>query len=136
MGEVVLRSSWDLHGRIALVTGGGRGLGVEIVKGLAAWGAHVLINGRELDALERVVAEVRAFGGTAETLAFDITDEAAVASAFARVGDRLDILLNNVGVRDRRGLFEVCLREAKSRRGRFRIGNEIVEPPPVTQRSS
>jgi len=81
-------------------------LGAEIIKGLAAWGAHVLINGRQRDALERVIADVKSFGGTAEAFAFDITDETAVTSAFQRVGDRLDILVNNVGVRDRRGLFE------------------------------
>lgn len=81
-------------------------MGKEIVKGLAAWGAHVLINGRQSDALDRAVVEVQALGGTAQPLAFDITDEAAVISAFKSVGDRLDILVNNVGVRDRRGLFE------------------------------
>ena len=81
-------------------------MGKEIVKGLAAWGAHVLINGRQSDALDRAVVEVQALGGTAQPLAFDITDEAAVISAFKSVGDRLDILVNNVGVRDRRGLLE------------------------------
>lgn len=100
-----MRPSWDLRGRVALVTGGGRGLGAEISKGLAVWGAHVLVNGRNLDALERVVAEVKALGGSAEPIVFDITDDAAVAAAFGRIGERLDILVNNVGIRDRRDLF-------------------------------
>src|ERR1700730_9571331 len=82
---------FDLHGRVALVTGGGRGLGAEIVKGLAASGAHVLINGRQRQPLEQLAAEVQALGGSAEPLAFDITDETASAAAFAQMS-RLDIL--------------------------------------------
>jgi gluconate 5-dehydrogenase len=104
---------FDLHGRIALVTGGGRGLGAEIVKGLAASGAHVLINGRQLQPLEQMVAEVQALGGTAEPLAFDITDEAATAAAFAQMSGRLDILVNNAGMRDRRGLYAFTLDDVR-----------------------
>lgn len=105
-------SPWDLHGRVALVTGGGRGLGLEIVKALAACGAHVLINGRNVDTLDRAASEVRSLGGSAQSAAFDITDQAAVASAFAGIG-RLDILVNNVGARDRRGLFEFGLEDVR-----------------------
>jgi gluconate 5-dehydrogenase len=109
----VLRDVCDLGGRVALVTGGGRGLGLEIVKGLAACGARVLINGRRLDVLERAVAEVRALGGAAEAHPFDITDATAVAAAFERIGERLDILVNNVGERDRRPLFEFGLEDVR-----------------------
>jgi gluconate 5-dehydrogenase len=104
---------FDLHGRVALVTGGGRGLGAEIVKGLAASGAHVLINGRQFHPLEQMVAEVQALGGTAEPLAFDITDEAAAAAAFAQIPGRLDILVNNVGMRDRRGLHAFTMDDVR-----------------------
>jgi gluconate 5-dehydrogenase len=88
-------------------------LGLEIVKGLAGAGAHVMINGRRKDALDSAVADVRALGGTAEPLVCDITDEEAVASAFARLGERLDILVNNVGIRDRRDLFEFELDDVR-----------------------
>jgi len=84
-------------------------LGLESAKALAGAGAHVLINGRTQESLERAVAAVTAGGGAAAPLQFDITDTAAVNNAVsgirARHG-RLDILVNNVGLRDRRGLFD------------------------------
>ncbi len=106
-------------------------MGLEIVKGLAAAGAHVLINGRQIDALERAAAEVKALGGTAQPLAFDIADEAAVASAFERVGERLDILVNNVGVRDRRGLFDYGLDDV-----RRLLAADLVAPFDLSRRAA
>jgi gluconate 5-dehydrogenase len=100
---------FSLQGKIALVTGGGRGLGLEISKALASAGAFVLINGRSHDRLERAVAAVTSLGGSAAPLQFDVTDEAAVEKAVNGIRDqhgRLDILVNNVGLRDRRGLFD------------------------------
>ncbi len=100
---------FSLDGKIALVTGGGRGLGLEIAKALASAGALVLVNGRSHESLERAVATVTSSGGSAAPLQFDITDTAAVEKAFNSIRDthgRLDILVNNVGVRDRRGLFD------------------------------
>ena len=129
--ECVVRSLWDLRGRVALVTGGGRGLGLEIVKGLAACGAHVLINGRSPDVLERAAAEVRELGGAAQPLAFDITDQTAVASAFATIGARLDILVNNVGARDRRGLFEFSLDDV-----RRLLEQDLVAPFDLSRRAA
>jgi gluconate 5-dehydrogenase len=99
---------FSLAGKIALVTGGGRGLGLEIAKALASAGALVLINGRTRESLERAVAAVTASGGVAAPLQFDITDTAAVKNAVSGIRaqhGRLDILVNNVGLRDRRGLF-------------------------------
>jgi gluconate 5-dehydrogenase len=104
---------------------------MEIVKGLAISGAHVLINGRRLEALDRAVAEVKALGGTAQSLAFDITDGAAVASVFEHVGNRLDILVNNVGVRDRRGLFEFRMDEVQ----RF-LASDLVAPFDLSRRAA
>ena len=124
-------SIWDLHGRVALVTGGGRGLGLEIVKGLAATGAHVLINGRRNAGLDSAVAEVQALGGTAEPFVFDIADEQAVASAFARLGDRLDILVNNVGTRDRRDLYAFELDDV-----RRLLAVDLVAPFDLSRRAA
>ena len=105
-------SGFSLEGKIALVTGGGRGLGLEIAKALASAGAFVLINGRSHDRLERAVATVTSIGGSAAPLRFDVTDEAAVERAINSIRDqhgRLDILVNNVGMRDRRGLFDFAM---------------------------
>ena len=103
-------SEFSLDGKIALVTGGGRGLGLEIAKGLAGAGAFVLLNGRDPARLEAAAAEIASAGGSAAPLPFDVADEAAVERAFDAIrGDqgRLDILVNNVGLRDRRGLLEI-----------------------------
>ncbi len=103
-------SEFSLDGKIALVTGGGRGLGLEIAKGLAGAGAFVLLNGRDPARLEAAAAEIASAGGSAAPLPFDVADEAAVERAFDAIrGERgrLDILVNNVGLRDRRGLLEI-----------------------------
>lgn len=108
--------AFDLHGKTALVTGSGRGLGLEIARMLAAAGARVLINGREAAPLEIAAGVIAAAGGVAEALAFDIADEAAVEVAFRQIREArggLDILVNNVGLRDRRGLFEFELSDLR-----------------------
>lgn len=109
-------AGFALDGKIALVTGAGRGLGLEIAKGLAAAGAHVLVNGRNREHLENALSIIRSAGGSADPLPFDVADEALADGVFqeirARHG-RLDILVNNVGIRDRRGLFEFKLEDVR-----------------------
>jgi gluconate 5-dehydrogenase len=100
---------FSLEGKIALATGAGRGLGLEAARGLAAAGALVLINGRNRERLGNAAAILTSDGGSAEALPFDVADEAAVETAFQNIRTRYgrrDILVNNVGIRDRRGLFE------------------------------
>jgi len=98
---------FSLKGRVALVTGGGRGLGLEIARALAEAGAHVVVNGRTVATLEGAVTAIAKAGGSAEMAAFDITDRDAQRDTLAgieRHHGRLDILVNNVGARDRRPL--------------------------------
>jgi gluconate 5-dehydrogenase len=108
---------FSLRGRVALVTGAGRGLGLEIAKALAGQGAMVLLNGRDAAALDAAVAAIIDSGGAAAALPFDIAEAEAVARGFAalRAGyGRLDILVNNVGRRDRRPLGDFTLAEIRT----------------------
>jgi gluconate 5-dehydrogenase len=95
-----------LHGRVALVTGAARGMGLEIARRLAAEGATVWLGGRNRAALEKVVGTI---DGDARALAFDIDDEAACIAALAEIEKTtgLDIMVNNAGARDRRAFAEI-----------------------------
>lgn len=87
-----------LDGRVALVTGGVRGLGIAMAEALAEAGAAVAVTARCPDA---ATAAARELGGEALGLAVDVTDRASVEAMVARVLDahgRLDILVNNAGV--------------------------------------
>ena len=111
-----MTSPFSLAGRTALVTGSARGLGLEMAKGLAAAGATVLLNGRSHARLDEAVRTITDAGGSAQAIPFDVTDLAAVDAAFTRIGQTtpsLDILVNNVGLRDRRQLFEVDLQSMR-----------------------
>lgn len=94
---------FSLHGKVALVTGAARGLGLVMATSLARAGAAVLVNGRDPARLAPVVEGLRAAGLDAAPLCFDVGDEQAVAAAFAGL-ERLDILISNVGLRNRRPL--------------------------------
>lgn len=112
-------SLFSLQGRVALVTGASRGLGLAMARAMAAHGAEVWLNGRDAESLGPAVEQVRAAalaGGedpgerTAHALPFDVTDETAATSAVTRVlakSGRLDILINNVGQRRRQPLDEL-----------------------------
>jgi 3-oxoacyl-[acyl-carrier protein] reductase len=92
----------DLTGRVALVTGGGRGIGRAVAKALAAAGAAVTINYRGNSvAAEETVAAIRASGCEATTAQADVADGAAVEAMIKGVisaHGRLDILVNNAGI--------------------------------------
>ncbi|MFF4689719.1 SDR family oxidoreductase [Streptomyces sp. NPDC001307] len=103
--------SFRLDGRTALVTGSVRGLGLEMARGLAGAGARVVLNGRSPASLEPVVARLRAQEGYDVTAAaFDVTDREGAEEAVRALGD-VDILVNNVGHRDRRGVTEMTPKE-------------------------
>ncbi len=101
-----MQTSFDLTGRLALVTGSSRGLGWGVAQGLAAAGARVLLHGRDTALLAERAA---ALPGAAGVLAFDVSDADAMRDAFARITaehGRLDILVNNAGVIPRKPLLE------------------------------
>jgi gluconate 5-dehydrogenase len=110
--EAARAGIFDLAGRVALVTGAGQGLGLEIAGALALAGAHVVLNGREAQRLEAAAERIRASGGTASPLPFDIADPSATTAAFERIEaafSGLDILVNNVGIRHRFPLAEITV---------------------------
>lgn len=90
-----------LAGKVAIITGGGQGVGRGISLGLAESGAAVLLVGRSMKKLERVAEEIRAAGGTAECLAADIVEEGSpeliISTAVERLGG-VDILVNNANM--------------------------------------
>lgn len=91
----------DLEGKVALVTGGSRGIGRSIASRLAGEGAHVIVTGRDEDRARQAAEELSAGGGRVQAVAMDVSDRAAVAAGFETVlGEqkRLDILVNNAGI--------------------------------------
>src|SRR4051794_38181011 len=90
-------ANFRLDGKLALVTGAGRGIGRAVALALAAAGAELLLNSRTASELEAVAAEIGAQGGRARTVPFDVTDSDAARAAIAGL-PRLDILVNNAGV--------------------------------------
>ena len=89
---------FDLQGKIALVTGGSRGIGEAIAHILADHGAHVIVSSRKLDGCQSVVDAILAAGGSAEALPCHIGEMEQIEAAFAAIEakhGRLDILINN-----------------------------------------
>ncbi|UCV11655.1 3-oxoacyl-ACP reductase FabG [Dechloromonas denitrificans] len=85
----------------ALVTGGSGGIGAAICKRLAKDGLHVIVHAnRSLGKAAGVVAEIAAAGGSAEAVAFDVTDRPATATALAALLDAgsIQVLVNNAGI--------------------------------------
>ncbi|HET8761314.1 MAG TPA: glucose 1-dehydrogenase [Nitrospiria bacterium] len=92
--------SMRLRDKVAVVTGGGTGIGEAIARRFAAEGARVAITGRRRDALDRVVAGIERAGGRGVALPGSVADERDVRDAVAatlRTFGRIDILVNNAG---------------------------------------
>jgi len=101
---------FDLSGRVALVTGSYRGLGLAIARGLADAGATVVLNGRNADKLDRAVEQLRSEGIAAHGFAFDVRDADQIAAGVERIErdvGPIDVLVNNAGVNRRGPLTEI-----------------------------
>lgn len=97
------RPADDGAGRVALVTGGGRGIGRDLALGLAEHGLAVAVLGRDLATLERTAQTCRERGVDAIAVVADVTDGDSVRAAVAHVVDALgpiDLLVNNAGRAD------------------------------------
>jgi NAD(P)-dependent dehydrogenase (short-subunit alcohol dehydrogenase family) len=92
---------FDLSGRVAVVTGGGRGLGRTIAEGLAQFGAELVLCGRTGSTLSEAAAAIRAAGGRAHVITADVSQELDVLAVrdftLERTG-RIDVLVNNAGI--------------------------------------
>ncbi|HEX7551460.1 MAG TPA: SDR family NAD(P)-dependent oxidoreductase, partial [Candidatus Methylomirabilis sp.] len=99
----------DLGGKVAVVTGGGTGLGKGMAMGLAQAGALVVVASRRQDVVDRAAAEIRAAGGRAEGAVLDVTRTKELPAFFEGVVKRhggLDILVNNAGTNRRSPCLE------------------------------
>ena len=95
------RDPFSLQGRIALVTGAARGIGLAVAERLAVLGAHVVLTDINEDGLKKAQSGIRAEKGSAEAVRLDVTDRKDIArvvdEVMARHG-RIDILINNAGI--------------------------------------
>jgi 2-deoxy-D-gluconate 3-dehydrogenase len=93
--------SFDLSGKVAIVTGGNGGIGLGMARGLAEAGAAIAVVGRNESKSNAAAAELRRLGAKAIAVVADVTDKAAVAAMVSSVtGEfgRIDILVNNAGI--------------------------------------
>ncbi|SNS78218.1 gluconate 5-dehydrogenase [Noviherbaspirillum humi] len=95
-----IQQLFDLRGKTALVTGGSRGLGLQIAEALGEQGAKIVLSSRKQTDLDEAVAHLKERGIIAEAIAADVSQESAiqplVEEAMKRLG-RIDILVNNAG---------------------------------------
>jgi NAD(P)-dependent dehydrogenase (short-subunit alcohol dehydrogenase family) len=96
-----LRKLFDLTGKVAIVTGASKGIGEAIARGLAAFGARVVVNSRKQASVEGVAGSIRQAGGEAVAVAAHVGDASAIHDLVARTRELfggLDVVVNNAAV--------------------------------------
>jgi gluconate 5-dehydrogenase len=96
-----MSGNFDLHGRVALITGASRGLGLATARALAGAGAHVVVTDLDAASTEKAAQTLRDEGLQAEGAKLDVTDEPGIKSVVADIAlrhGRIDILVNNAGM--------------------------------------
>ena len=91
----------ELHGKVALVTGAGSGIGAAAARALAAEGADLVLIDRRAEHMAAIASDIRESGGRVLALDADVADEPQMQAAFARIGaahGRLDIVFANAGI--------------------------------------
>ncbi len=139
--ETSIRDRFRLDGKVAVVTGASKGIGEAMARGLAEFGAHVVVSSRKQEAVEAVAESLRADGFDASALACHMGDVAAIHAFVDRVVDErggIDIVVNNAAANpvfgpvedtdgdafdkifdvNLRGPFELCKRALPSMRAR------------------
>jgi NAD(P)-dependent dehydrogenase (short-subunit alcohol dehydrogenase family) len=111
--ELATTPSFRLDGKRALVTGGGRGIGLAAASALAQAGAHVTLAARTRENLEQAAGAIRARGQTADVLVLDVCDLAAVQAAVA-AQQPFDVLVNNAGTNRPAPFLEVKVEDFDS----------------------
>lgn len=108
--ESALIELLNLHGKVAIVTGGAQGIGCGIVETLSAAGAHVVIADRDRAGADTLAAALQRQGRKSLAIETDVADEASVRELVRRVVEqckRIDILVNNAGIFPMRTLREL-----------------------------
>lgn len=129
-----MATTFDLDGRVALVTGASSGLGERFARVLAENGAYVVLAARRVDRLQRLRDEIAQAGGRASAVALDVTDVSSIRSAVAAaeaVAGPIDILVNNSGVSTTQKLVDVTPEDYDfvlntNTRGAFFVAQEVA----------
>ena len=101
---------FDLHGRVAVVTGASSGLGVQMATGFAKQGADLVIMARRIEKLEKVAEKIRGLGVRCLPIQCDVTDTDAVNKAAEEAFEfygQIDILVNNAGASKNAGVLDM-----------------------------